>query len=51
MSDITKRDAEILMRLVDAEIKRICEETANADQQSIEWCEAVYALDSTGSRP
>lgn len=28
MSDLTKRDAEILMHLVDAEIKRICDQQA-----------------------
>ena len=57
MSDITKRDAEILLKLVDDEIHRICnpevrEEAPTAfEQRSIAECEAIYALDSTGSRP
>lgn len=57
MSDITKRDAEILLKLVDEEIHRICnpevrEEAPTAfEQRSIAECEAIYALDSTGSQP
>jgi predicted Zn-ribbon and HTH transcriptional regulator len=42
MSDLTKRDTEVLMRLVDAEIKRICDQT-NADDPKVPHIEVQCA--------
>jgi hypothetical protein len=49
MSELTKRDAELLMRLVDAEIKRICDlsvpKLTEADRKDIAELDRLFALE------
>jgi predicted Zn-ribbon and HTH transcriptional regulator len=47
MSDLTKRDAELLMSLVDAEIRRICKESKQDDVPHIaaECAECGFLFD------